>query len=82
MKIQEVTARELAGGSKPTLKELSESIVNFIRGCTRPVLTFTGLYSCVCLQATQGDCPLWLISFTGTMLLFWFGEKFVNRIKG
>ena len=59
------------GRTRPTL---SDELVNFIRGATRPVLTFTGLYSCVCLQATQGTVPGWLLYFTGGLMGFWLGE--------
>jgi len=61
---------------------ISEGIVDIIRGCTRPFCTFFGLVSCVMVYVNFQEVPAWLLAFTGGMLSFWFGEKFVNRIRG
>jgi len=61
---------------------LSEGIVNIVRGCTRPFCTFFGLVSCVMVYVNFQEVPVWLLYFTGGMLSFWFGEKFITQIRG
>jgi len=68
---------------KETIKEtISEGVVNIVRGLTRPFCTFFGLVSCVMIYINFQEVPIWLLSITGGMLSFWFGERFINRIRG
>ena len=58
---------------------LSDGVVNIIRGITRPICTFFGLFSCVMIQVDSGEVPAWLLGFTGGMLAFWFGDRFLQH---
>lgn len=60
---------------------ISEGIVNIFRGITRPFCTFFGLVSCVMVYVNFLEVPAWLLGFTGAMLSFWFGEKFIKGIR-
>jgi len=67
--------------NKMEKETLSEGVVNIIRGCVRPFCTFFGLVSCVMVYVNYQEVPVWLLSFTGAMLAFWFGEKAIVRGK-
>jgi len=60
---------------------ISEELVNFVRGYTRPFCTGFSLISCIYLQVEFGVVPDWLLVFTGGMLTFWFGEKAISRLN-
>lgn len=64
----------------PDNQSVSEELVYLVRGCVRPICTVIGLISCIVLYAGGLDVPNWLLLFTGGMLSFWFGEKFLKNL--
>ena len=57
-------------------------MVDFVRGCTRPIVTV--IFAAVIAQVvTQGiDAPAWFLSLAIPVILWWFGERAVKSIKG
>ena len=66
---------------KPTLKDTAEAIVHLVRGCTRPVLTFTGLLFWMLMWWNGIEPPTLVTGTVFGMLGWWFGERFVMKLK-
>jgi len=61
---------------------LSQGVVNIVRGCTRPVLTFWGLVSWTMMYINGIDIPSTFTWLVYGMVLWWFGDRTFFKIKG
>ena len=66
---------------KPTLKDTAEAIVALVRGCTRPLLTFTGLFFWMTMWWNGIEPPAIVTGVVMGTLGWWFGERFVMKLK-
>ena len=60
---------------------LSEAMINIVRGCTRPVLTFWGIVSWTMMyvNGVESATYTWLV---WGMVLWYFGERGALKLKG
>jgi len=56
-----------------------EDFTNFIRGSTRPVITFMLVFACVWVAIEHGAVDQWLTTTTALVLGYWFGERKTNK---
>ena len=61
--------------------DISEQIVILIRGCTRPVLTFTGLFFWMMMWWNGIEPPALVTGAVFGMLGWYFGERFIMKLK-
>ena len=62
-------------------KKTTNPIVEIFRGATRPIVTI--VFCAVIAQVvTEGiDAPEWFLAMAAVVILEWWGERAVNRIK-